>query len=102
VTKSGSSRYHGTTYEFFRNDIFDTRNYFSQNIEPLKQNQFGVTVGGPMIGKRLFFSYYEGLRNRAGVTTSATVPTAAQQTGDFSGNTGRAFRPSAFETISRS
>ena len=87
VTKSGSSRYHGTVYEFFRNDIFDARNYFSQNVEPLKQNQFGVTVGGPTISKKLlFFSYYESLRNRAGVTTSATVPTVAQQSGDFSGN----------------
>src|SRR5450756_444397 len=87
VTKSGTSRYRGTVYEFFRNDIFDTRNYFSKHVEPLKQNQYGVTVGGPAISKRLFFfSYYEGLRNRAGITTSATVPTAAQQVGDFSGN----------------
>ncbi|RXH57352.1 carboxypeptidase regulatory-like domain-containing protein [Granulicella sibirica] len=87
VTKSGTSRFHGTAYEFFRNDIFDTRNYFSAGVEPLKQNQFGVTVGGPALGKKLFFfSYYEGLRNRAGITTSATVPTAAQQAGDFSGN----------------
>jgi len=87
VTKSGSSRYHGTVYEFFRNDIFDTRNYFSRYVEPLKQNQFGATVGGPVISKRLFFfGYYEGLRNRAGVTTSAAVPTAAQHAGDFSGN----------------
>ncbi len=87
VTKSGSTAFHGTAYEFFRNDIFDTRNYFSQLVEPLKQNQYGVTVGGPAIGSKLFFfSYYEGFRNRAGVTTSATVPTAAQQAGDFSGN----------------
>ena len=87
VTKSGSTAFHGTAYEFFRNDIFDTRNYFSQSVEPLKQNQYGVTVGGPAIGSKLFFfSYYEGFRNRAGVTTSATVPTAAQQAGDFSEN----------------
>ncbi len=87
VTKSGSMSFHGTAYEFFRNDIFDTRNYFSQSVEPLKQNQYGVTVGGPALGSKLFFfSYYEGFRNRAGVTTSATVPTAAQQAGDFSGN----------------
>jgi hypothetical protein len=87
VTKSGSTSFHGTAYEFFRNDIFDTRNYFSQGVEPLKQNQYGVTVGGPAIRSKLFFfSYYEGFRNRAGITTSATVPTAAQQAGDFSGN----------------
>jgi hypothetical protein len=87
VTRSGTPRFHGTAYEFFRNDIFDTRNYFSRSVEPLKQNQFGVTVGGPAISKKLFFfSYYESLRNRAGITTSATVPTAAQQAGDFSGD----------------
>jgi len=87
VTRGGTVKYHGSVYEFFRNDIFDTRNYFSKNVEPLKQNQFGGTVGGPVFSERFFFfSYYEGLRNRAGVTTSAVVPTTAQQNGDFSGN----------------
>jgi hypothetical protein len=58
VTKSGSSHYHGTVYEFLRNDVFDARNYFSSAVEPLKQNQFGITVGGPVINTRLFFFTY--------------------------------------------
>jgi hypothetical protein len=86
VTRAGGNAVHGTAYEFFRNDILDTRNYFSAAVEPLKQNQFGVTAGGPIRKDRVFvFSYYEGFRNRQGITTSATVPTAAEQTGDFSG-----------------
>jgi Carboxypeptidase regulatory-like domain len=86
VTRAGGNDYHGTLYEFFRNDALDTRNYFSAAVEPLKQNQFGATAGGPIRRDRLFvFSYYEGFRNRQGITTSADVPTAAEQSGDFSG-----------------
>lgn len=86
VTRAGGNQFHGTAYEFFRNDALDTRNYFSSAVEPLKQNQFGVTAGGPIRADRLFFfSYYEGFRNRQGITTSATVPTDAQKSGDFSG-----------------
>jgi len=84
VTRAGGNQFHGTAYDFFRNDALDTRNYFSQSVEPLKQNQFGVTAGGPIVKDRLFvFSYYESLRNRAGVTTSATVPTADEHNGKF-------------------
>lgn len=86
VTRSGSNRLHGTLYEFLRNDKLDTRNFFSRDIEPLKQNQFGATAGGPVRRDRLFlFGYYEGYRNRQGITTSATVPSAQQRAGNFSG-----------------
>jgi hypothetical protein len=86
VMKGGGNRVHGTLYEFFRNDHLDTRNFFSRNVEPLKQNQFGGTVGGPIRKDRLFFfGYYEGFRNRQGFTQSAAVPTQAQRLGDFSG-----------------
>jgi len=86
VTRAGGNQLHGTAFEFFRNDALDTRNYFSSAVEPLKQNQFGVTAGGPIQTDRIFFfSYYEGFRNRQGITTSATVPTDAQKQGDFSG-----------------
>lgn len=86
VTRAGGNQFHATVYEFFRNDALDTRNYFSKDVEPLKQNQFGATVGGPIRTDRLFFfAYYEGFRNHQGITTSATVPTTAQKSGDFSG-----------------
>ena len=61
VMKSGSNAIHGSVYEFFRNDVFDARNFFSKDVEPLKQNQFGATVGGPLKkDKTFFFGYYEG------------------------------------------
>jgi Carboxypeptidase regulatory-like domain len=86
VTRSGSNEVHGALYEFLRNDKLDTRNFFSTGVEPLKQNQFGGTAGGPIQRDRLFFFlYYEGFRNRQGLTTSATVPSAAERSGNFSG-----------------
>ncbi len=85
VTRSGSNQLHGAVYEFFRNDKLDARNFFSQEVEPLKQNQFGGTAGGPVRRDRLFlFGYYEGFRNRQGITTFATVPGALQRAGNFS------------------
>ena len=86
VTRSGTNAVHGSLYEFLRNDKLDTRNFFSAQTEPLKQNQFGGTVGGPVQKDRLFlFGYYEGFRNRQGLTTSAIVPSVAERSGDFSG-----------------
>ena len=86
VTRSGGNQFHGNLYEFLRNDVFDARNFFSADVEPLKQNQFGGTIGGPITkDKVLFFGYYEGFRNRQGTTTTATVPTPQERQGDFSG-----------------
>ena len=86
VTRSGSNQLHGTVYQFMRNDALDARNFFASNVEPLKQNQFGLTSGGPLRRNRDFiFGYYEGFRNRQGITQSATVPSDAERTGDFSG-----------------
>ena len=86
VTRSGTNALHGTLYEFIRNDKFDTRNFFSAGVEPLKQNQFGGTIGGPIKKDKLFvFGYYEGFRNRQGITTSAIVPSVAERAGNFSG-----------------
>ncbi len=85
VTRSGGNQFHGNLYEFLRNDQFDARNFFSEEVEPLKQNQFGGTAGGPIKKDRLlFFGYYEGFRNEQGTTTTATVPTAKERQGDFS------------------
>jgi hypothetical protein len=85
VTRSGTNDFHGDIYEFLRNDALDARNFFAAEVEPLKQNQFGATFGGPVRKNRdFFFVYYEGFRDREGITNSATVPSEAQRTGDFS------------------
>jgi hypothetical protein len=85
VTRSGGNQLHGSLYDFLRNDALDARNFFSEKVEPLRQNQFGGTAGGPIQKDRvLFFGYYEGFRNTQGATTIATVPTALQRQGDFS------------------
>jgi hypothetical protein len=85
VTRSGGNEFHGAVYEFLRNDKLDARNFFSAEVEPLKQNQFGATLGGPIRKDKIFFfSYYEGFRNRQGLTQAAVVPTPEQRTGDFS------------------
>ncbi|MBV8905213.1 MAG: TonB-dependent receptor [Acidobacteriia bacterium] len=68
-----------------RNNSFDARNFFSVSTEPLHQNQFGGTLGGPIRrDKDFFFVYYEGQRDRQGETRTAIVPTAAERTGNFS------------------
>ncbi|HTC93748.1 MAG TPA: TonB-dependent receptor [Terriglobales bacterium] len=85
ITRSGSNTVHGALWEFLRNDVLDARNFFAKSVEPLKQNQFGGSIGGPIQhDKTFFFGYYEGFRNRQGETDSSTVPSLAQRQGDFS------------------
>ncbi|MGH9454114.1 MAG: carboxypeptidase regulatory-like domain-containing protein, partial [Terriglobia bacterium] len=85
ITRSGSNQIHGALWDFLRNDGMDSRNFFAQNVEPLKQNQFGGTLGGPIRkDKTFFFGYYEGFRNRQGQTQVATVPSILERQGDFS------------------
>jgi outer membrane receptor protein involved in Fe transport len=84
ITRSGANQLHGALWEFLRNDAMDSSDYFTQSVQPLKQNQFGGTFGGPIIkDKTFFFGYYEGFRNRQGETVAATVPTAAERQGNF-------------------
>jgi outer membrane receptor protein involved in Fe transport len=85
ITRSGSNRLHGSAWEFLRNDALDARNYFATKTEPLKQNQFGATFGGPIRRDRtFFFGFYEGFRNRQGETALTTVPSLKERQGDFS------------------
>jgi hypothetical protein len=88
VLKSGSNQAHGAVYEFVRNAAWDTTNYFAPASEPKPQyqrNQFGATLGGPVVRNRTFFFMdYEGRRVREGVTKLSNVPTALERTGDFS------------------
>lgn len=85
VTKSGTNEFHGTVWEFLRNDVLDARNFFAEETERLQRNQFGYTVGGPTVRNRVFFfTSYEGTRQRKGIVQATTVPTAAERQGDFS------------------
>src|SRR6202166_4866446 len=84
VTRSGSNAFHGAAWEFLRNDAMDSSDYFTHSVQPLKQNQFGATFGGPIVkDKTFFFGYYEGFRNRQGETVPATVPSSPERQGNF-------------------
>jgi outer membrane receptor protein involved in Fe transport len=85
VTRSGSNAFHGALWEFLRNDAMDASDFSTHSVQPLKQNQFGGTFGGPIVKDRsFFFGYYEGFRNRQGETVAATVPSLLQRQGNFS------------------
>ena len=83
VSKSGTNRFHGTAFEYIRNSYFDAANYFSSTgVSPLQRNEFGATIGGPIIRDRtFFFGEYAGFRQLTGTPTLMLVPTAAQRTG---------------------
>ena len=84
VTRSGTNQFHGSLWEFLRNDVFDAKSFFAQDVEPLKRNQYGGTFGGPVRKDKTFvFLFYEGLRERKGETTQATVPTLPERQGNF-------------------
>lgn len=99
VTRSGGNQFHGSAYDFLRNDKLDARNFFSTNrrnpvtqqVEPgtaraeLRRNQFGFTLGGPIRrNKTFFFGNYEGTRQISGETQLGTIPTDAEKQGNFS------------------
>ncbi len=78
VSKSGTNEFHGSLFEFLRNEHMDARNPFDTSKQPFRLNQFGGNVGGPIIENRtFFFANYEGLRQRVGQTTRNDVPSAA-------------------------
>jgi len=92
TTKSGANKLHGGLFEFLRNDKLDARDFFALQREVLKRNQFGGTLGGPIVipgvyngqDTMFFFVSYEGLRERQGLVFNNTVPSDAQRTGNFS------------------
>jgi Carboxypeptidase regulatory-like domain/TonB dependent receptor len=96
VTKSGANQFHGDAWEYFRNDALDAANYFNPIKTPLKQNQFGGAVGGPVLlphynghDKTFFYVSYEGYRNSTAASNFFRTPTSSQLTGDFSNLTGQ-------------
>jgi hypothetical protein len=86
VTKSGTNKLHGALWEFLRNDAVNARNFFAGGDKPkLRQNQFGLAVGGPVVRDRtFFFGSYEGLRLRQETFNLGFPPTTAERVGDFS------------------
>jgi hypothetical protein len=85
VIKSGTNQFHGSAWEFLRNEKLDARNFFDSSRQPYKQNQFGVSLGGPIWkSKTFFFADYEGLRVRQAEPQATIVPTLAQLGGNFS------------------
>jgi len=92
VTKAGTNAFHGSAWEFLRNEQMDARNFFLPTRNPLRQNQFGVAAGGPVLvphlyngkNKTFFFFAYEGFRQSQAAQNIVRVPTAAQLTGNFS------------------
>ena len=94
-TKSGTNTWHGSAYDYLRNKVFNSNEYFNKGTQiasgetneppPFTQNQFGATIGGAVFKNRTFvFGSYEGFRLRTGTVFNTTVPTLAERTGDFS------------------
>lgn len=88
VTRSGTNQFHGSAYEFFRNQKLDANNWFNNQggipIAPLRNNNFGGTVGGPIRKDRTFFFFdYDGTRSRTASTHQFGVPSAEERTGNF-------------------
>lgn len=91
VTRAGTNELHGAAWEFHRDDSLQARNFFAPKDQPrpkLRQNQFGVGFGGPIVRNRLFgFGYYDGHRRTSGETTSIVVLSEAQRSGNFGSTT---------------
>lgn len=85
ATRTGTSEFHGTAYEFLRNNVFDARAFNDMDsTHHLVRNNFGASLGGPILGKRTFFFFnYEGLRHTKSMAMIDTVPTADEVNGDF-------------------
>ncbi len=85
TTRSGTNNFHGSVYEYFRNDALQATTLFSLTKPVLRYNLFGASLGGPIIRDRTqFFVTYEGRRQTSSSTNTVNVPTAAERSGDFS------------------
>jgi hypothetical protein len=84
-TKSGTEKFHGSVYEFLRNDAFNAKNFFADSVPPYKKNDFGYTIGGPIFkSKTYFFWSQEWRRDRVPTTFSGVqVPSLAERQGNF-------------------
>ncbi|MEZ5403395.1 MAG: TonB-dependent receptor [Bryobacteraceae bacterium] len=89
TTKSGTNDFHGSAYEWLRNDKLNARTFFAPTKAPLRYNIFGASIGGPIKKNKTFFFYnFEGGRRRTGVTVARNVPNPGEANGDFSNRVG--------------
>jgi len=101
ITKSGTNNLHGSLFEFVRNTIFNANDFGNQGATPpLHRNQFGGTIGGPVVkNKTFFFGSYAGLRQITSTfLNGATVPSALERTGNFSQSNGKQVIPGSQTT----
>lgn len=85
ATKGGANKFHGSAYEFFRNQDLEAIDFFATSTGTFKQNQYGGTLGGPIIRNKLFFfGYYDGYRFTRSANNFSELPTQAMLGGDFS------------------
>ena len=105
TTKSGSNHFHGDLFEFLRNDFFNARNPYTEvppaRQQPLRFNQFGGSIGGPIARDKLFFfGTYQGQRERLGGGFQEFVPSAAERAGDLTAIGGPVLSPGSINPVS--
>jgi hypothetical protein len=103
VTRSGTNRFHGTAYEYLRNNDFDARNYFdvTPGAPAFHQNQFGASAGGPIKRNKIFFfGNYEGFRELVPSDDYNLVPNATQEAGNFGADTQQLYNPYILDSAS--
>ncbi len=89
ITKHGTNNFHGSAYDYYRDTIFNARDFFQPTTPPFHQNQFGATIGGPVLHNKLFFFFgYQGVRTIEGGSENTPVFSAAQRAGNWSGSVG--------------
>ena len=101
ITKSGTSAFHGSGYEYLRNNVMDARNFFAQSNPPLRQNQYGFAIGGPVVlphynrgrNKTFFFWNEEWRKRRNALTSLTTTPNNELRNGNFQSEVARTGRP---------
>jgi hypothetical protein len=94
ILKSGTNNYHGSAYEFARNNYFNARNFFDKSVGHLAYNYFGGNIGGPIKKNKLFFfADYLMVKDHAANTNTVTIPTMAVRSGDLSASTTAIYNP---------
>lgn len=99
ATKSGTNQWHGSVFEFVRNDAFDAKNFFSSTTEPFKRNQYGFSLGAPILKDKLFvFGNFEGIHQHLGVVQRGDFPRQDELNGNFTADA-PIYDPSTFNAV---